>query len=264
MGLIKDLFVNRSLIFSLAKNDFKTKYAGSVFGIFWAFVQPVITIFVYWFVFSVGMKQTGGTEVPFVLYLIAGIIPWFFFSDGFSGGANSLLSYSYLVKKVVFNVNIIPVVKIVSAIFVHIFFVVFTLVLAVCYGYYPSLYWIQILYYSLCCFVFILGLSYIFGACVVFFRDMAQIINIILQIGIWVVPIMWNVAMIADHPTNGMILKLNPIYYIVFGYRQAIYERTWFWENGLYTIYFWCVNLLILFIGVKVFKRLKPHFSDVL
>ena len=101
------------MIYKLAKNDFKTKYAGSYLGIIWAFIQPVITVLVYWFVFEVGFR--GGSDslpVPFVLYLVAGIIPWFFFQDGLTGGTNSLLEYSYLVKKVVFNISVLPVVKV--------------------------------------------------------------------------------------------------------------------------------------------------------
>ena len=95
------------MIYKLAKNDFKTKYAGSYLGIIWAFIQPVITVLVYWFVFEVGFR--GGSDslpVPFVLYLVAGIIPWFFFQDGLTGGTNSLLEYSYLVKKVMYSISV--------------------------------------------------------------------------------------------------------------------------------------------------------------
>ena len=74
-----ELYQNRALIFSLAKNDFKTKYAGSYLGIVWAFIQPIITILVYWFVFSVGLRSGAVQEYPFVLYLVSGIVPWFFF-----------------------------------------------------------------------------------------------------------------------------------------------------------------------------------------
>lgn len=131
------------MIYKLAKNDFKTKYAGSYLGIIWAFIQPVITVLVYWFVFEVGFR--GGSDslpVPFVLYLVAGIIPWFFFQDGLTGGTNSLLEYSYLVKKVVFNISVLPVVKILSAVFVHLFFIVFITFLYCCYGHFPDLYYL--------------------------------------------------------------------------------------------------------------------------
>ena len=130
----KELWQNRKLIFQLAKNDFKTKFAGSYLGTIWAFVQPIVTVLVYWFVFEKGLKAGGvntssGISVPFVLWLVAGLVPWFFFSDAWNGGTNALIEYSYLVKKVVFKISILPIVKIVSAFFVHAFFVVFTLLL---------------------------------------------------------------------------------------------------------------------------------------
>lgn len=135
------------------KNDFKTKYAGSYLGIVWAFIQPIVTILVYWFVFSVGLKAGTVSDYPFVLYLVSGIIPWFFFQDALNGGTNALIEYNYLVKKVVFKISILPIVKIISALFVHVFFVAFALLLCACYGYTPSLYTLQIIYYSVCTFL---------------------------------------------------------------------------------------------------------------
>lgn len=144
-----ELLQNRKLIMNLAKNDFKTKYAGSYLGIVWAFVQPIVTILVYWFVFSVGLKAGNVSDYPFVLYLVSGIVPWFFFQDALNGGTNALMEYNYLVKKVVFKISVLPIVKMISALFVHAFFVVFSLVLCSLYGYTPSLATLQIFYYSL-------------------------------------------------------------------------------------------------------------------
>ena len=89
-----------------------------------------------------------------------------------------------LLKKVVFNISVLPVVKIISAMFVHGFFVLFTIILYMCYGRFPDLYYIQILYYSICTFLLVLGLVYATCAVVVFFRDLTQIISIGLQVGI--------------------------------------------------------------------------------
>ncbi len=262
MELFKNIFINRKLIMSLARNDFKTRFAGSFLGIIWAFVQPVVTILVYWFIFTVGFKSGQDMDVPFVLYLVAGLIPWFFFSEALNGGSSSLLDYSFLVKKVVFQIDIIPCVKIFSAFFVHVFFVGFTLILAVCYGYIPSLHWLQLLYYLICTFVFTLGLSLFTSAIECFFRDMRQIINIVLQIGVWTVPIMWSITAIS--PKHYWIFEINPIYYIVDGYRDAIYNHQWFFEKPGLTLYFWAITAAVLIIGTIVFKKLKPHFADVL
>ncbi|MGN9078256.1 ABC transporter permease [Oliverpabstia intestinalis] len=259
-----ELFQNRKLILNLAKNDFKTKYAGSYLGIVWAFVQPVVTIVVYWFVFSVGLKAGKASNYPFVLYLVSGIVPWFFFQDALNGGTNALVEYNYLVKKVVFKISILPIVKIISAFFVHVFFVAFALILCTIYGYLPGLATIQILYYSLCTFMLSLGLVYATSAIVVFFRDLTQIINIFLQVGIWLTPIMWDVQMMADYPWLMKIFRLNPMYYIVSGYRDSMLGKIWFWQHFGWTIYFWAVTIVLFGLGSVIFKRLKPHFADVL
>ena len=142
-----EIYRNRRLVFSLAKNDFKTKYAGSYFGTVWAFIQPIVTICVYWFVFGLALRNGSDKGVPFVLWLIAGLIPWFFFQEGLTGGTNALLEYNYLVKKVVFNIRILPVVKVFSAVFVHCFFVVIVLVIYTCMGYPPAACVLQFLYF---------------------------------------------------------------------------------------------------------------------
>ena len=259
-----ELIQNRGLILSLSRNDFKTKYAGSYLGIVWAFIQPVVTILVYWFVFSVGLKAGNVSDYPFVLYLVSGIIPWFFFQDALNGGTNALIEYNYLVKKVVFKISILPIVKIISALFVHLFFVAFALVLCACYGYIPGLHTLQIFYYSACTFLLSLGLVYATSAIVIFFRDLTQIISIFLQVGVWLTPIMWDLNMLADYPWAMKLFKLNPMYYIVSGYRESMLGNVWFWEHWGWTLYVWVVTVVLFAVGTVIFKRLKPHFADVL
>ncbi len=263
------IYAGRKLITRLSVNDFKTKFAGSYLGIIWAFVQPVITVLVYWFVFEKGFKpvpinNAAGVETPFVLWLIAGMVPWFFFNDALSGGTRALLDYSYLVKKVVFQIDILPIVKVISSVFVHLFFLAFAVLLFALYGYFPDLYTVQILYYSVCLFAFVLGLSYLTSAVVVFFRDLNQVINIVLQVGVWVTPIMWNIETMDISPALKGIIKLNPLFYVVQGYRDAFIGKIAFWERWELTIYFWVVTLLFFWLGIHVFKKLRMHFADVL
>lgn len=259
-----ELWQNRELIWKLSKNDFKSKYSGNYLGIFWAFVQPVVTVLVYWFVFAVMRGDWGldGNGYPFVLWLIAGIVPWFFFSDALSQGTGALLSYEYLVKKVVFKISILPIIKVISAMFIHLFFVAFSLILLMCYGYMPDLYSLQIVYFTLCMFLLTLAISYITCSVVVFFRDLGQIISIALQVGIWITPIMWNIE-ILPRPLQ-IVFKLNPVFYVVDGYRMALLDKMWFWEHFYSTAYFWMFTVVCFLFGALVFKRLKVHFADVL
>lgn len=251
------------LIVKLAKNDFTTKYAGSYLGILWAFVQPVITILLYWFVFQFGLRAVSPVqEVPFIVWLITGMIPWLFFAEALLNATNCMLEYSYLVKKVVFKIGLLPIIKATSALFVHVVFLLFLLFVCSVYQLSFSLYTLQVLYYSFCVFFLALAISYMTSAIIVFFKDLGQIINIILQIGMWATPIMWSYTMIPAQ--YQWIAKLNPVYYLVEGFRDTFIYHVWFWERTMQTIYFWGVSAILFVIGIIVFKKVKPHFADVL
>lgn len=262
MKILLELYGNRQLIWNLSKNDFKTKYAGSYLGITWAFIQPIVTVLVYWFVFQVGFRSAPIDNFPFVLWLVAGIVPWFFFSEALMNATYSMIEYSYLVKKVVFKISILPIVKIISAFFVHLFFALFTVGLFCLYGYMPTWHTFQIIYYTICVFTLVLAFSYATSAIIIFFRDLGQLIGILLQVGIWMTPIMWSYTMIPDQ--YQWVLKLNPMYYIVEGYRDSLINGVWFWERYNQTIYFWLMTIILFGVGALIFKRLKLHFADVL
>jgi len=265
-----ELWQNRRLIWKLAKNDFKKRYAGSYLGAVWAMVQPVVTVTMYFLVFDLVFNSQGpmladGTRVPYVLSLTAGLVPWFFFSEALNYGTAALLEYNYLVKKIVFKISILPIIKVIAASFVHVFFVVVLLVMAAGYGYYPSIYTIQLAYYSICLFIFVLALCYTTCAVAVFFKDITQIISIFLQVGMWATPILWNLSDMQMKFGNKVLLfKINPLVYIVDGYRSAIFERQWFWEDFFSTMYFWIITAVLFGIGALIFKRSKVHFADVL
>ena len=265
-----ELWQNRHLIWKLAKNDFKKRYSGSYLGAIWAMAQPVVTVAMYFFVFDLVFGSEGplladGTRAPYVLSLTAGLVPWFFFTEALNSGTNALLEYNYLVKKVVFKISILPIIKVIAACFIHVFFVAILILLACFYGYYPTIYTVQLFYYSFCLFVFVLALCYTTCAVVVFFRDLAQIINIVLQIGMWATPILWNLGdMQMKFGDKVLLFKINPLVYIVNGYRSAIFEKQWFFEDFFSTMYFWIITVVLFGIGALVFKRLKVHFADVL
>lgn len=262
-----ELWQSRKLIWKLAKNDFKKRYAGSYLGIVWAMAQPVVTVLMYWIVFDKvydtnSQLVASGVEVPYVLYLTAGLVPWFYFSEAITQGTMALVEYNYLVKKVVFNISILPIIKVIAATFIHVFFVVVLLIVSIGYGYYPNVYTLQLIYYSFCLFLLVLGMSYLTCALVVFIRDLQQIINIALQIGMWATPILWSIEMLTDNMKT--LFKLNPLVYIVNGYRSAIYEKVWFWEHFYSSTYFWIFTISLFCIGTLIFRKMRVHFADVL
>lgn len=267
LALPVELYQNRRLIWRLSRNDFKKRYAGSYLGTIWAMVPPIVTVAMYWVVFDrifgsgPQVTYTGG-EVPYVLFLTAGLVPWFFFSDAVMGGMTSLMEYNYLVKKVVFKVSILPIIKVTAAMFVHIGFSVVLVLIAAFYGYTPTVYTLQLFYYTFCEYVFILGLSYATCAIVLFFRDLQNLTSIIMQVGMWATPILWNINTLREKYKP--FIKLNPMTYIVEGYRSAVYEQQWFWEHFYSSTYFWIVTALLFVVSALIFKKLKPMFADVM
>ncbi len=255
-----------NLIWNLAKNDFATKYSGNYLGIFWAFVQPVITVAIYIFIFQMAFRAGNVMNgYPYTLWLIAGIVPWFFFCEALLGATNAFMEYSYLVKKVVFHIEVLPFVRVVSALFVHLFFVAISLLVFVFSGRIPDWRIIQVVYYMFSMVCLVTVLSYFTASIVPVFRDFYQIVNIILQIGMWITPIMWNFNDMAEGLGKwGIIFKLNPMFYIVQGYRDSFMRGELFWVRIKMTVYFWGLIIILGLVSYRCFKRMKPHFADVL
>lgn len=262
LHFLKGLYLNRKLILQMTKRDFKNKSLGSFLGIVWSFIQPTVFILVIWYVFEMGFKSRPMGDFPFILWLSSAMILWLFFSESFSSATNSILEYSYLVKKVKFRVSMLPIVKILSALIVHLFFVIFLFVMFFIYGIIPGVYAFQLVYYLLATLVLLLGLSWITSSINLFFKDISQIVQIILQIGFWFTPIFWSLKMIPEK--YQFIFLLNPLYYLTTGYRDAMINKIWFWEHPGLTIYFWGFTLIVFAIGSILFRKLRPHFADVL
>ena len=250
------------MILNLSKNDFKKKYSGSVLGIVWGFAPSLVTIVVYWFVFNVGFKVQPMDNVPYVVWLVSGLIPWFFFSDAISSITQGFIEYSYLVKKVVFDIETIPYVKLISSMYSHVFFIALLIYVLLFYGYMPSLFMVQIFYYVFALCAFTVSLGYITATLNVFFKDVGQLISVFLQFGIWIVPILWNTNSFDEKIL--MFLKLNPLFYIIQGYRDSLVYRVSVTNHMIYTAYFWVFVISLLLFGRLFYKKMKKHFADVL
>ncbi|MDP3466531.1 MAG: ABC transporter permease [Sulfuricurvum sp.] len=259
---MRDVVRNRRLLIDLIKNDFKSRYLNNYLGVLWAFIQPTITILIFWFVFQVGFKAAPVQETPFILWLIAGMVPWFFFAEALGSATNAILDNSFLVKKIVFRVSLLPIVKIASALIIHAFFIVFMLGMFLYYGYMPNLYWLQIGYYLFATVILLLGISWITSSVVIFFRDLGQLVSMVIQFGFWLTPIFWMFTMVPE--AYRWIFKLNPAYYITQGYRDALIDHVWFWDKPAETLQFWIITALFFALGAIVFRKLRPHFADVL
>ncbi len=258
----RELYTERELLVTLIKNDLKARYAGSFLGMIWALIQPLLTILVFWLVFELGFRSAPVNNVNFILWFIPAYIPWIYFQDSIVNSTGCLREYSYLVKKMKFKIEILPIVKVFSGLIIHTFFFVFMLLIFALYRFRLSLMAFQLLYYAAALTFLLMGLSWLTSAVAVFMKDFMQIINIILQLGFFMIPVFWNDADM--QPVVLSVLKLNPVYYIVQGYRDSILNGTPFWDRPLLTIYYWLVTFIVFALGTRLFYKSRRHFADLI
>ena len=233
---------------------------GSYLGLLWVFIQPLVTITVLWFVFDVGFKARPVRDIPFILWLMAGMIPWFFVSEAVLSGTTSVVDQSFLVKKVVFRVSILPVVQLLSALLVPAFFLLLMGLVCWGYGYPPTFRMLGVLYFTLAAAILVLGLTWLTSALCVFIRDVTQIVSIIVQLLFWLTPIFWSITTVPEKYL--MVLALNPVYYITEGYRSCFVNGSL--PSLGWSLYYWFFALATMLVGAIVFRRLRRHFADVL
>ncbi|MDW7772671.1 MAG: ABC transporter permease [Desulfobulbaceae bacterium] len=253
---------HRELIVSISRREVANQYVGSVLGFIWTFINPLVLIFVFWVVFSVGFRVQPTNNVPFVVWLTAGLAIWFAFADIVGGSVGAVVANGHLVKKMVFPSEILPVVKIVSSMVTHLIFLTVLVGLILLQDMRLSLYFLQAVYYFFCMSVLALGVGWVVSALHVFLRDIGHVVALILQVGMWATPILWDIGIMPAKVQ--LILKLNPMFYIVQGYRESFIYFVPFWQHPLLTLYFWLVAAGFFVLGIWVFSKFKPQFADVL
>jgi ABC-type polysaccharide/polyol phosphate export permease len=259
---LQALLRERAVLYTLIKRDFTSRYLGSYLGFLWAFIHPLITTLLLWFIFEVGFRTGGVSGYPFILWLLCGLIPWYFFSDALANATNSISDNAFLVKKVAFRLSLLPVVKIASALIVHGFFLLLLFVLLLNYDFQISIHAIQLIPLTFFTCVLLLGLSLAASAVLIFIKDLGQAIQALLQFGFWLTPIFWSMSIIPDR--YHAFIKLNPLYLPILGFRLALLDHRWLTDHPLLLGYFIAVSLVSFFIGATIFMKLRPHFADVI
>lgn len=263
MSFIKELIRNKSLIVRLGRNDFKNRFAGTSLGALWGFVSPFIFMFTYVIVFQFILKTKSGGDAPFIVWYIPGMAMWNFINDAIITASNSIRNYSYLVKKVIFPVDIIPVISIASSCVIGIFLFLIAIIVCLCFGYVVNV--LKLIYMIFCALVFILAFTRLTSALATLIPDVVQLISVLMQLFFWFTPIIWNLSMLEGVPTILNIAKCMPFTYLVSGFREAfIPGNVLTGSHFIYTIVFWVVTIIIYIWGNSVFNKSKKDFADVL
>jgi ABC-type polysaccharide/polyol phosphate export permease len=262
VNLIKKLSLHGGTIKTMAITEIRSRYVDTIGGLIWAVAHPLLVILVYWLVFSVGFKITPPGGAPFILVFLSGFIPWIIFNETLMSNTNVIQAHSHLATKTVFPTEILPVVRLLVSLVTHFIMLLVLLAIISISDISFSIYNLQFLYYLLALSVLILGLSWLFSSVNLFFRDTAHILQALLPLWFWLTPIVWFREMIPQK--YQWILDLNPLVYIVEGYKKSFIYHSPFWEDVPSAIYFWGIGFVAFVLGGLIFRKLKPEFAEVL
>lgn len=262
LALLQSVGAHRRLIWQLAVHDLRARYAATLAGAAWAILNPAAVIVVFWFVSVYGFRVPSGPDAPFFLVLFCGLVPWLTFNDALTGGAGAVLNNSYLVRKIAFPLEVLPVVNAVSAAIVHLFLLVLLAIIFLVSGIRLSPAAVQVAYFLAAMLAFTVGLAWTLAALNVIHRDVGQALGSVMTIWFWITPIVWPAQNLSSRALA--LVHLNPISYIVEGYRDSLLYGRPLGAHWPLDLYFWIVTAALFVLGSTVFRRLKPHFAEVL
>ena len=263
MEFIKAVIHNKKLIWQLGKNDFKNRFANTSLGAIWGFLQPFVFMITYAIVFQFILRTGSSGSYPYAVWFFPGMAMWQWLNDSIMSASNSIRTYSYLVKKVVFPVDIIPTISIVASSFVGLFLIIIAIALCIIYKYLPNI--LLLIYVILAAFCFIVALTRLTSAITTVVPDFSNFLGIAMQLFFWFTPVIWDLSMLAEHHTLSILMRCSPFTYLVTAFRQVFLEEDIIFAHyGLYTIVFWVITIILFVWGNSVFKRTKKDFADVL
>jgi ABC-type polysaccharide/polyol phosphate export permease len=258
----------RGLIQSLVARELKARYRGSVLGFFWSFVNPLLLLLVYTFVFTVVLPGGWDEKLgPRALFLFCGLLPWTWFSSSLIESSNILIVGGNLIKKVMFPAEVLPIVSVLANL-VHVLFGLIILVVFLVYykaplqvselAWFPAVVLVQLL--------LTLGLALILSAMTVHFRDIKDILANVLTLWFFATPIIYPISQLND-PLSGTpawaktLIDLNPFTHLAISYQEILFY------NGPFGHWKWLLvlgagSLLLFLFGYFLFDRLRDSFAE--
>ena len=263
MDFIKTLIKNRKIVWQLGKSDFKNRFASTSLGAIWGFLQQFVFMFTYVIVFQYILNTRTGGEGPYIAWFLPGMAIWQWLNDSIMSASGSIRTYSYLVKKVVFPVDVIPTISIVSSSFVGLFLVFVATVVCIIFGKVPNI--LELIYVIFATYCFMIAFTRFTSAVTTVVPDFSNLLAILMQLLFWFTPVIWDLTMLAEHQTILTIVKCMPFTYLITGFREVFLSGSIITDsNFLFTIVFWIITIIMFVWGNAVFKKNKKDFADVL
>ncbi len=267
--VIKEQVGNFYLIRRLSLYELKSENNNNYLGMLWVILNPTIQILIYWLVFGYILSRNTkiymghGVEVPYVVWLISGICLWFFLNPAIMEGGRSIYSRIWFIAKMNFPMSTIPSYVIFEKFYQHLMLMAIIIVILQFTDFKISFYIIQLPYFMFAALAFLLSASLITSTLTTIVRDLQQVLISLMRMMIYLTPFLWAPSRLPVFLQNVMLL--NPMYYLVEGYRASLLGISWYGiEHIKYTIYFWAVIALMFIFGSVIHMKFRDHFVDYL
>ncbi|HEX7063880.1 MAG TPA: ABC transporter permease [Bacillales bacterium] len=263
--IVREQFKNFYLIRRLSMFEVKSDNSNNYLGILWEVIKPMILIGIYWVVFGFGIRgrdEVNGIE--YLPWLLAGIVVWFFFHSALDNGSKAIYKRVKMISKMNFPMSAIPTYVILSKFYSHLMLLAIILIILQFFGFTVSLYLLQLPYYIFATLALLVSVCLLTSTLTTVVRDIQMFISSTMRMLLYLSPILWTPETNKDLPEFvGTIMKLNPLYYIVEGYRSSLLGTSWYFaEHAQYTMYFWLVVLLFLVFGSMLHMKFRTRFVE--
>lgn len=268
---LKELYKFRQLIMTLVQRELKARYRGTVFGFLWSFLNPLLLLIVYSFVFGVILPQSSGRiesvslkGLDYAIFLFSGLLPWLWFNSSILESANVLFVHGNLIKKIQFPIEVLPIMTVVTNLVNFVLSIPILLLIIIILGKTISLsFWIFFFPVAvLVQFVFVMGLSFLVSALTVHFRDLKDILANLLTLWFFATPIIYPFMnpVIQNNKTIVLLLSLNPMTHIIEAYHYSfVFGSLPHWKRLPVTF---IVGLICFYIGYLIFDKLRDTFVE--
>ena len=263
MIVLKEQIQHMGMIFRMSRYEDKATYQSHYLGLAWQILNPAIQVGIYYLVFGVGVNQ--GREisgVPFIVWMLIGITAWFYINSSILGASNSIYKQVNMVSKMKFPMSTLPTINIVSNLSSYFPMVAIVVLTTIGFGTSPTIYWIQYIYYFFCMVMFLFAFGLLNGTITVLVRDYHIFLQSVLRLLFYVSGPIWDIENRNLPVWMVKILKINPIYYIIEGFRDTFLNRGWFWEKTTYGLIFWGMVLILLILGSHLHMKFRAKFVD--
>lgn len=265
--VLKENIINFYRTISIAKYELLADMRESRLGLFWNIANPLIQLFTFWLVFGIGLR--GGRAVGRISYLpwmLVGMTAWFFISPCITQGVNCIYNKRNIITKMKFPISILPATITFKELFNHLIMLGIILTLLIIRGHHPNIYWLWLIYYVFCAICLTISLSMLTSVLNMFTRDVKKLVLAFMRMLMYLTPILWTMEKIeGSYPMLVTIMKANPLYYIVEGYRGSIFfNKNPLIDHPVQTLFFWGVVIILYLIGSNLMYKFKMKFIDML